>query len=101
MEDVHDKKTGRVKNQRELKVMKHCDPCECKFSANGYPAASPELNPAENAQSQLRQIVEKFAVKKAVLIRQGQTLMVKWTFCVAPSKAWMQINSIGETFLNG
>ena len=50
--------TGEVKCSesgfRRDKVMKHCDPCECKHSPNDLPASSPELNPAELAQNHLK-----------------------------------------------
>jgi hypothetical protein len=38
-------------------VQKHCEPCECKFAFEHFPALSPELNPAENAQNHLRKVV--------------------------------------------
>ena len=40
------------------RVQKHCDTCECKFEPKDFPALSPELNPAENAQNQLRKVVQ-------------------------------------------
>jgi hypothetical protein len=56
--DAHGLATGRVGHQRRHKVKKPCNPCECKFSPNDFAAASPELNPAENAQNQLLQICQ-------------------------------------------
>jgi hypothetical protein len=41
------------------KLLEYCDPCDCKFAPEDYPTSSPELNPAENAQNQLRQVVRK------------------------------------------
>jgi hypothetical protein len=56
--NVHDKKTGEVKHTRNIKVMQLRDPCECKFSYHDYPTSSLELNPAENTQNQLQQVVQ-------------------------------------------
>jgi hypothetical protein len=43
----------------DARDFEHCDPCKCKFALEDYPTSSSELNPAENAQNQLRQVVMK------------------------------------------
>jgi hypothetical protein len=58
MIDVHEKATGRMKYQRRHRVQKRCNPCECKFAFEHFPALSPELNLAENTQNQLRKVVQ-------------------------------------------
>ena len=45
------KGTQQLLYHRNVKVMEHCDPCECKFAPEDYPTSSPELNPVENAQN--------------------------------------------------
>ena len=56
------KQTTYVRNGKEItatyKVTKPCDPCECKFGKLEMASCSPDLNPAENGQNQLRQVVE-------------------------------------------
>jgi hypothetical protein len=56
---VRRKGSNEIWYHRNKKVLVDCDPCECKFAPDDYPTSSPELNPAENAQNQLRQVVRE------------------------------------------
>jgi hypothetical protein len=57
--DCHSKQTGEFLYQRNITVWEYCDPCECGCHADDFPTSSPDLNPAENAQNHLRQVVRK------------------------------------------
>jgi hypothetical protein len=52
------------------KSMANCDPCTCRFHPDFFPAKSPKLNPAENAQNML-----KHTVIPDLLKREG----IEWT----------------------
>lgn len=54
---------GEIKRQLGLWSASAGDPCECKLFFGDYPALSPELNPAEIAQSQLHKVAQDLFVQ--------------------------------------